>query len=142
MISDLPDTAQEECDFHEWFDLNEIGQWPHSLAGGRAGQPKSVRDIVATEPIWDRSELTHEELTARIIAAGHRIGHSYALNAMTFTDGRISLDNGVHRWAVAAELGINACRWRRPANRRSQPGSGPGRNSRCAAVLPVSLTRD
>ena len=25
---------------------------------------------------------------------------------MAFTDGRISLDNGVHRWSVAAELGI------------------------------------
>ena len=25
---------------------------------------------------------------------------------MTFADGRISLDNGVHRWAVAVELGI------------------------------------
>ena len=106
MISDLPNAAPEECDCHEWFDLDEIGQWPHSLAGGRASQPKSVRDIVATEPIWDRSELPREELTTRIIAAGHRIGHHYALSAMTFTDGRISLDNGVHRWAVAAELGI------------------------------------
>jgi ParB-like chromosome segregation protein Spo0J len=25
---------------------------------------------------------------------------------MTFLDGRVSLDNGVHRWAVAVELGI------------------------------------
>jgi hypothetical protein len=42
-----------------------------------------------------------EDLTIRIIAAGHRIGHAYALSAMTFADGRISLDNGMHRWAVA-----------------------------------------
>ena len=56
MIGDLPDPAPEECDCHEWFDLDEIGQWP--------------------------------------------------LSALTFTDGQISLDNGVHRWAVAAELGI------------------------------------
>lgn len=82
MISDLPDPAPEECDCHEWFDLDEIGQWPHSLAGGRASQPKSVRDIVATEPIWDRSEPPREELTTRIIAAGHRIGHDYALSAL------------------------------------------------------------
>jgi hypothetical protein len=68
--------------------------------------PKSVRDIVATEPIWDRSELPREELTARIIAAGRRIDHAYALSAMTFADGQISLDNGVHRWAVAVDLGI------------------------------------
>jgi hypothetical protein len=106
VISDVPDAAAEECGCHEWFDLDEIGQWSHSLAGGRASQPKSVRDIVATEPIWDSSELSREELTERITAAGHRIDHAYALSAMTFTDGRVSLDNGVHRWAVAAELGI------------------------------------
>ena len=106
MISDLPDPVSRECDCHEWHDVDEIGQWPHSLAGGRASQPKSVRDIVATEPIWDMSELPREELTARIIAAGHRIDHAYALSALTFVDGRISLGNGVHRWAVAVELGI------------------------------------
>ena len=106
MIGDLVDPASRECDCHEWRDVDEIGEWPHSLAGGRASQPKSVRDIVATEPIWDRGELPREELTARIIAAGRRIDHAYALSAMTFADGRISLDNGVHRWAVAVELGI------------------------------------
>jgi hypothetical protein len=102
----LPDLASPECDCHEWHDVDEIGEWPHSLAGGRASHPKSVRDIVATEPIWNRSELSHQELTARIIAAGRRIDHAHALSAMTFEDGRISLDNGVHRWAVAVELGI------------------------------------
>ena len=106
VISDLSDPAPRECDCHEWHDVDEIGQWPHSLAGGRASHPKSVRDIVATEPIWDSSELPREELTQRIIAAGHRIDHAYALSAMTFADGRISLDNGVHRWAAAVELGI------------------------------------
>jgi hypothetical protein len=106
VISDLPDLASRECDCHEWREVDEIGGWPHSLAGGRASQPKSVRDIVATEPIWDRSELPREELTARVIAAGYRIDHAYALSAMTFADGRVSLDNGVHRWAVAVELGI------------------------------------
>jgi hypothetical protein len=68
--------------------------------------PKPVRDIVATESIWDRSELSRDELTVRIIAAGYCIGHAYALSAMTFADGRISLDNGVHRWAIAVELRI------------------------------------
>jgi hypothetical protein len=106
VISDLPGLVSRECDCHQWRDVDEIGEWPHSLAGGRASQPKSVRDIVATEPIWDNSELTREELTARIITAGRRIDHAYALSAMTFADGRISLDNGVHRWAVAVELGI------------------------------------
>ena len=63
MISDLPEPSSRECDCHEWRKVAEIGGWAHSLAGGRASQPKSVRDIVATEPIWDRSELSHEELT-------------------------------------------------------------------------------
>jgi hypothetical protein len=106
VISDLPGTGLRECGCHEWHDVDEVGRWPHSLAGGRASQPKSVRDIVATEPIWDRSELPREELTARIIAAGTWIDHAYALSAMTFSAGRVSLDNGVHRWAVAVELGI------------------------------------
>ncbi len=94
------------CDCHEWYGVGGIGGWFHSLAGGRASCPKTVRQIVATEPIWDRSELSRDELTARIIANGRRIDCAYALSAMTFTDGRISLDNGVHRWAVAVELGI------------------------------------
>ena len=106
MITGLPDLTSQECDCHEWHDVDEIGQWPHSLAGARASHSKSVLDIVATEPIWDRYELPHEELTARIIAAGNRIDHAYALAAMTFADGRVSLDNGVHRWSVAIELGI------------------------------------
>lgn len=61
---------------------------------------------MATEPIWERSDLPREELTARIRAAGDRIDHAYALRAMTFADGRMSLDNGVHRWAVTVGLGI------------------------------------
>jgi hypothetical protein len=87
----------DECDCHEWHDVAEIGKWPHSLAGGRASHPKAVREIVATEPIWDSSELTREDLTARIIAAGRRIDHAYALSGLTFADGRVSLDYGVHR---------------------------------------------
>jgi hypothetical protein len=106
VISAIPGQAPGECGCHEWHDVDEIGRWPHSLAGARASQPKSVRDIVATESIWDRSELSRDELTACIIAVGYRIDHAYALSAMTFADGRISLDNGVHRWAVAVELGI------------------------------------
>ena len=54
--------------------VDEIGEWFHSLAGGRASHPKTVWQIVATEPIWDRSELSRDELTARIIANGRRIG--------------------------------------------------------------------
>ena len=107
MSRDFTGPAQPECDCHEWHDIAEVGEWWHSLAGGRASHPKTVKDILATEPIWDNSELTHEDLTARIIAAGRRIDHAYALSAMIFLGGRISLDNGLHRWSVGVELGIS-----------------------------------
>lgn len=107
-----------DCECHEWYHVDEIGEWFHSLAGGRASHPKTVWQIVATEPIWDRSELSRDELTARIIANGRRIGCAHALSTMTFTDKRISLDNGLHRWAVAAGLGIS-----RPG--RHVPGESP-----------------
>jgi hypothetical protein len=71
VISDIPDPGAGEFGCHEWYDEHEIGRWPHSLTlPDRASQAKSAQDIVATEPIWDRSELSHEELTARTIAAG------------------------------------------------------------------------
>jgi hypothetical protein len=93
---------------HEWRDVAEIGEWFHNLLGGRASEPKSVRAIVETELIWERHEdgFTHEVLTALIVAAGRRIDRVYALSATTLEDGRISLDNGIHRWSVAVELGI------------------------------------
>lgn len=89
------------------YDVAEVGEWFHSLAGDRASDPKNVWEIVATEDIWARSELRREELTAAISMNGRRIGCAHALSAMAFLDGLISLDNGVHRWAVAVELGIN-----------------------------------
>jgi hypothetical protein len=107
MNRDFPIPIQPECDCHEWHDVAEVGEWWHSLAGGRASHPKTVKDIVATEPIWNSSELERDDLTARIIAAGLRVDHQYALSAMTFMDGRISLDNGVHRWSICLELGIS-----------------------------------
>jgi hypothetical protein len=94
------------CDCHEWYDVAEIGEWYPSLLGGRASMPKLAREIVATEDIWNRSEMSHDDLMNAILAAGRRIGHGYALNAWTLEDGRVSLNNGLHRWAVATELGI------------------------------------
>ena len=85
--------------------------WTKSASGRTAlaeAAPASPSPSGTSWPPSDleRSELPREELTARIIAAGRRIDHAYGLSAMTFADGRISLDNGVHRWAVAVELGI------------------------------------
>jgi hypothetical protein len=39
-----------DCECHEWHYLDEIGEWFHSLAG-RASHPKTVRQIIAAEPI-------------------------------------------------------------------------------------------
>lgn len=50
----------------------------------------------------------HDRLTALILAAGRRIGCDYALEARPLTDGRSELIDGVHRWAVAGELGITS----------------------------------
>jgi hypothetical protein len=96
-----------ECDCHQWYDTEEIGGWYDNLLGARASQPKLVRDVVATEAIWEQSAKSHDELANAIVAAGRRIGHDYALNAWTLEDGRVSLNNGLHRWAVATELGIS-----------------------------------
>ena len=51
-------------------------------------------------------ELAYEELADRIRAAGG-IACGYALEAMTLLSGEIELANGLHRWAVAGELGID-----------------------------------
>jgi hypothetical protein len=94
-----------ECDCHEWHDINVIGDWLENFLGGNAFNPIPIRKA-ATRSIWDRSELSHEELTARIIASGDRIDHEHALLATTLEDGTVSLDNGLHRWTVAVERGI------------------------------------
>lgn len=95
-----------ECACHGWYDTEEIGGWFDNLLGARASQPKLVRDVVATEAIWERSEMSHDELMSAILASGCRIGHDHALRAWTLADGRRTLSNGVHRWAVSVEMGI------------------------------------
>ncbi len=123
-----------ECCGHEWHDVAEIGDWFHSLAGGRASHPKTVREIVATEPNLGQERTEPEqELTARIIANSRRIDCEHALSAMTFTDGRISLDNGVH---LVREQGPRAAR---PPHDQGRPGTGldrvrRGRAGRAAAA--------
>jgi hypothetical protein len=93
------------CGTHELRDIAEIGEWTHGILGARRSQPKTVRAITETEPIWERSELPRDELTARIAAAGG-VSCEHALQATTLTDDSVDLANGVHRWAVCLELGI------------------------------------
>jgi hypothetical protein len=58
--------------------------------------------------------MNHDELTALIMTGGRAIGCPSALSAITLADQRVGLTNGVHRWAVASELGIE----RVPVNMR------------------------
>jgi hypothetical protein len=93
-----------KCGCHDWYEIPEIGEWLVDRAGF-----KRVREWVSEAGIWrlGNCELSQEELTIRIRAAGG-IRCEYALNAMTRLSGGIELKNGVHRWAVAAELEIRA----------------------------------
>lgn len=89
----------DRCTCHGWLPLAEIGGWPHNVF--------LVRERAVQPGIWEPGycELSREELRDRVIAAGG-IRCEYALEAREELDGHIELVNGVHRWAVAAELGI------------------------------------
>jgi hypothetical protein len=91
-----------DCDCHGWYDITEIGAWLVQRAGSR-----TVRDWASNGGIWrpGHCELSHEELTSMIRGAGG-ISCGHALKAMTRLSGEIELTNGLHRWAVSAELGI------------------------------------
>lgn len=93
-----------KCGCHDWYESRRLVNGLVDRAGFRP-----VREWVSEAGIWrlGNCELSQEELTIRIRAAGG-IGCEYALNAMTRLSGEIELSNGVHRWAVAAELGIRA----------------------------------
>jgi hypothetical protein len=93
-----------ECDCHKWYEVADIGRWTQGSGGGPL-HARPVREIVATDNIWERSETDREALMAGVIAAGG-IKCAHALHATTYLDGHIGLNNGVHRWAVAEELGI------------------------------------
>jgi len=61
-----------------------------------------------TGGIWrpGHCEFTHDALAGRIRAAGG-IACAYALEATTLLSGEIELANGLHRWVVARELGVD-----------------------------------
>lgn len=95
----------DECSCHQWYDTDEIGDWLHEL-GVCARFP--VRRL-ATVGIWDQGHFEpqwgREKLTALIREAGGVV-HAHALAATTRLEGTVVLDNGLHRWSIAAELGI------------------------------------
>jgi hypothetical protein len=92
------------CDCHEWHRVVDIGDWMVRRGGGDL---IPARTWARTGGVWrpGHCELTHEDLTARIQAAGG-IACGYALEALTLLSGKVQLANGLHRWVVADELGI------------------------------------
>jgi hypothetical protein len=93
------------CDCHEWHPVAAIGDWL-VRRGGNDLIP--ARTWAETGSIWQpgHCDITHEELAALIRSAqGVTCGH--ALKARILLDGSTELVNGLHRWAVADELGIN-----------------------------------
>jgi hypothetical protein len=93
------------CECHEWFPVVEIADW---VCGIAVASHWKVRDRAAMPEIWEPGnyELSHEELTVRILAVDG-IDCEHALEALTHLSGEINLLNGLHRWAVASELGIS-----------------------------------
>ena len=103
--TDLAPAAVGRCGCHEWHPVTAIGGWMVRRGGSAL---IAVQEWAETDGIWrlGHSELTHEELTRRIEAA-RRIACGYALEATTLLSGEIELANGLHRWVVARELGID-----------------------------------
>jgi hypothetical protein len=93
------------CDCHEWHSVAAIGDWM-VRRGGNDLIPARV--WAEKGGIWrpGHCELTHEDLTGRIRAAGG-IGCGYALQATKLLSGETELVNGLHRWVVTTELGIS-----------------------------------
>jgi hypothetical protein len=92
------------CDCHEWRRIADIGSWYH-----RTG-PRHlvlVRDW-AKSGIWEegRCRIGHAEMTSGIRAAGG-ITCDHALTGRKLLAGGVELVDGLHRWAVADELGID-----------------------------------
>lgn len=92
-----------ECGCHEWYDTSEVGDWPRYLPG--AVPARSVREHAADPGLWDAADLTRETLS-RLIAEAGGVRHDFPLLAQVVTGGPVMPTDGIHRWAVAAELGI------------------------------------
>jgi hypothetical protein len=104
MSTNLASAAVGRCGCHEWHPVVAIDGWMVRRGGSEL---VPVPTWAETGGIWrpGHCELSHEELTRRIQAAGG-IGCGYALEATTLLSGETELTNGLHRWVVATKLGI------------------------------------
>jgi hypothetical protein len=102
-INSSPRSAAR-CDCHEWHPVAAIGDWLH-----RTG-PQVLAPVRgwARSGIWQegRCQLSHAEMTSQIRAVGG-ITCGYALAGRNLLAGGVELVDGVHRWTVAGELGID-----------------------------------
>lgn len=105
MIAESGSQPARCCDRHKWYRVADIGGWMVRRGGSDLILVTAWAQIGG---IWrpGHCELTHQDLTARVQAAG-RIACSHALKARALLSGEIELVNGLHRWVVASELGIS-----------------------------------
>jgi hypothetical protein len=96
--------AAPRCACHTYFPVAVIGTWLH---GNTVDTLAPVTEWASRPDLWERAELKHDDLDARIAAAGG-ITCEHALDATTLPDGRVRLDDGVHRWVIARERGLAA----------------------------------
>lgn len=91
------------CGCHEWHPVPTIGGWMVRRGGS---------DLVLVPRGRRRRDLAPGPLRAqprgadRPGAGCRGIACGYALKATTLLSGEIGLTNGLHRWVVATELGI------------------------------------
>jgi hypothetical protein len=102
--ADIAMAAADRCDCHDRHSIAEIAGWSH---GSTDATLAPVSEWSARPDLWERSEMKHGDLTAAINAAGG-VACKYALKARVNPDGSVHLENGVHRWTVCSELGIEA----------------------------------
>jgi hypothetical protein len=84
--------AAPRCACHTYFSVAEIGGWLH---GNTVDTLAPVTEWAARADLWERAELGHDDLEARVAAAGGIIC-KHSLDATTLPDGRVRLDDGVH----------------------------------------------
>lgn len=104
MSTNIPVAPVARCDCHGWHPVANLASWFHRTGPQHVAL---VRDW-AQSGIWEvgRCRLSHAEMTGLIRAAGG-ITCDHALDARRLLSGEIELVNGLHRWAVADELGVD-----------------------------------